>query len=146
MRRISWIASVVTVAAVCPVWAEPDVEPANLEPGQWEFASHTTVEGDMQIPDQNDTQQQCLTQEEIDEASIIMVDERDECELVEMDSRADGMTYRMECQGEGADATISGEMHFSGDRAEGTMLVESMTPAGELVMNTRIEGRRVGDC
>ncbi|GHC31528.1 DUF3617 domain-containing protein [Aidingimonas halophila] len=144
MRRFLGYVAIVSLVGTTSVLAEQ--EPANLEPGEWEFSSETQVKGDMQIPDQSDTQRQCLTQEEIDEASIIMVDDQDECELVDMDSRSDGMTYRLECQGEGADATISGDMQFMGDRAEGTMDVESMTPAGEMLMKTRIEGRRVGDC
>ncbi len=35
-------------------------ESPNIEPGQWDFTSTTTVEADMPIPDQTETYDECI--------------------------------------------------------------------------------------
>ncbi|GAA0567865.1 DUF3617 domain-containing protein [Halomonas salifodinae] len=133
-----------SAALALPLAAQ--AEAPDLLPGQWEFTSTTTVEGDMPIPDQNETHQECLTQDEIDEAPMTLIEEEEGCELLEQDVSAAGMDYRMRCTGEGGEADIVGSMSYLQDRAEGTMRVEMTTPMGEMVMNTEIQAERLGDC
>ncbi|MFC3283383.1 DUF3617 domain-containing protein [Litchfieldella rifensis] len=121
-------------------------EAPNLSPGEWEFTSSTSVEGDFPIPDETTTNRECLTQEAIDEANTAFIQEEEGCEILEQDASSDAMSYRMTCVGEGGEATIVGDMQYMHDRAEGTMRVETTTPMGAMTMNTAIEGHRLGDC
>ncbi|WP_355661579.1 DUF3617 domain-containing protein [Halomonas salifodinae] len=134
----------VSAALALPLAAQ--AEAPDLLPGQWEFTSTTTVEGDMPIPDQHETHQECLTQAELDEAPMTMIEEEEGCELLEQNISASGMDYRMRCAGEGGEASIVGSMSYLQDRAEGSMRVEMTTPMGEMVMNTEIQAERLGDC
>lgn len=129
-----------------PLSAAAEEEAPNLKPGQWEFTSVTSVEGDLPIPEQTDTHQECLTQEDIDEANIGMLEEEESCDLLEKNGRSDGMSFRMACSGQGGEATIVGDMRYFGDRIEGDMTVETAMPMGKMTMNTTIEGKRLGDC
>ena len=61
--KLRQLAIAALVALPVAAWAETP----NITPGSWEFVSTTTVTGDMPIPDQTDTEQQCITQEDLDE-------------------------------------------------------------------------------
>ncbi|GGY11758.1 hypothetical protein GCM10007160_43410 [Litchfieldella qijiaojingensis] len=121
-------------------------EAPNLTPGEWEFVTSTTVEGDFSIPDETMTTRECLTQETIDEANAGFIQEEEGCEVLEQNASRDSMSYRMACAGEGGEATVTGNMRYMEYRTEGTMRVETTTPMGDMIMNTEIEGRRVGSC
>lgn len=121
-------------------------ESPNLTPGEWEFTSNTTVEGDLPIPDESETNRECLTQETIDEAHSDFIQEEEGCEMLEQSADRDAMNYSMSCTGEGGEATITGNMKYMQDRAEGSMRVETATPMGDMIMHTEIEGQRIGDC
>nr|WP_163502474.1 DUF3617 family protein [Halomonas socia] len=121
-------------------------ESPNLEPGEWEFTSTTTVEGDFPIPDETDTHRECLTQDAIDEANSAFIQEEEGCEFLEQEASSERMSYRMSCQGEGGEAMVVGEMRYFSDRMEGDMQVDTTTPMGDMVMNTSMEGERLGDC
>lgn len=135
---------ITTAAMMLPLaaWAESP----NLLPGEWEFTSKTTVEGDLPIPDDSETNRECLTQETIDEANADFIQEEEGCELLEHSADRDSMSYTMSCTGEGGEATVTGNMRYMEDRAEGSMRMETATPVGDLVMDTEIEGQRIGDC
>ncbi|PAU77986.1 DUF3617 domain-containing protein [Halomonas salipaludis] len=121
-------------------------ESPNLEPGEWEFTSTTTVEGDFPIPDETDTHRECLTQDAIDEANSAFIQEEEGCEFLEQEASSESMSYRMSCQGEGGEAMVVGEMRYFSDRMEGDMQVDTTTPMGDMVMNTSMQGERLGDC
>jgi len=106
----------------------------------------TSVSGDMQIPDQTETERQCITQEELEGADFGFIEEEEGCELLNQDMNADGLSYSMVCRAEGGEATIDGEMRFMGEQIEGTVDILTQSPMGELTMNTVIEGERIGDC
>ena len=108
-------------------------ETPNVTAGEWEFVSKTSVSGEMEIPDQTETERQCISQEE-------------GCELLDQDLNADGLSYSMVCRAEGGEATIDGEMRFMGERIEGSVDILTQSPMGELSMNTVIEGEYLGEC
>ncbi|AQU81816.1 MAG: DUF3617 family protein [Halomonas sp.] len=118
----------------------------NVTPGEWEFVSVTSMSGDMQIPDQTETERQCITQEELDGAEFGFIEEEEGCELLNQDMNADGLSYSMVCRAEGGEATIDGEMRFMGEKIEGSVDIFTQSPMGELTMNTVIEGERIGNC
>ncbi|HAV45693.1 MAG TPA: DUF3617 domain-containing protein, partial [Halomonas sp.] len=47
------------VAALAAFPMVAQAETPNVTPGEWEFVSVTSVSGDMQIPDQTETERQC---------------------------------------------------------------------------------------
>ncbi|MBR9926337.1 MAG: DUF3617 family protein [Gammaproteobacteria bacterium] len=121
-------------------------ETPNVTPGEWEFVSVTSMSGDMQIPDQTQTERQCITQEELDSAEFGFIEEEEGCELLSQDMNADGLSYSMICRADGGEATIDGEMRFMGEQIEGNVDIFTQSPMGELNMNTVIEGERIGNC
>ena len=116
----------------------------NVQPGQWEFTSTTSFTG-MPMPEQTLSSSECVTAEDIAEGFAFDVDVEN-CEIQNMDKRPDGMNYTMVCRQEGMEMTMEAELKFMGDRTEGTMDAQTMTPMGPMNMRTVLEGRRVGDC
>ena len=121
-------------------------ESPNIEPGQWEFISTTSVRSDLPIPDQTETHQECIAQGDIDDQEFSFIEEEQGCELLEHEVTVDGLDYRMVCRAEGGEANIVGRMDFLGDRVEGNVDILVDSAAGEINMITRMEGRRLGDC
>lgn len=121
-------------------------ETPNVTPGEWEFVSVTSMSGDMQIPDQTETERQCISQEELDSAEFGFIEEEEGCELLSQDMNADGLSYSMVCRADGGEATIDGDMRFMGEQIEGNVDIFTQSPMGELTMNTVIEGERIGNC
>ncbi|PKG47728.1 MULTISPECIES: DUF3617 domain-containing protein [Halomonadaceae] len=121
-------------------------ETPNVKAGEWEFVSKTSVSGEMEIPDQTETERQCITQEELEGAEFGFIEEEEGCELLDQELNADGLSYSMVCRAEGGEATIDGEMRFMGERIEGSVDILTQSPMGELSMNTVIEGEYLGEC
>ncbi|MDW7748502.1 DUF3617 domain-containing protein [Halomonas sp.] len=121
-------------------------ESPNIEPGQWEFTSTTSVQGDLPIPDQTETYQECIAQGDIDDEEFSFIEEEEGCELLEHEVTVDGLDYRMVCRAEGGEADIVGRMDFLGERVEGNVDILVDSPVGEMNMTTTMEGRRIGDC
>ncbi len=121
-------------------------ETPNIVPGEWEFTSTTSVQGDMPVPDQTETSRECIAQGDLDDPDFQMIEEEEGCELLEHNVDADGMDYRMVCEAEGGEANIDGRMDFLGETTEGRVDVTVQSQMGEMQMNTQMEGRRIGDC
>lgn len=121
-------------------------ESPRIEPGQWAFTNTTSVQGDMPIPDQTETYQECIAQSDIEDESFSFIEVEEGCELLEHNVTVDGLDYRMICRAEGGEANIVGRMDFLGERVEGNVDIRVDSAAGEFTMTTRMEGRRIGDC
>jgi hypothetical protein len=121
-------------------------ETPNVTAGEWEFVSKTSVSGEMEIPDQTETERQCITQEELEGAEFGFIEEEEGCELIDQELNADGLSYSMVCRAEGGEATIDGDMRFMGEHIEGSVDILTQSPMGELSMNTVIKGERIGEC
>ena len=118
----------------------------NLVPGMWAFSSMTHVEGDLPIPDQTESHQECLTDADIADAQRSLIQDQDGCEVIESTSSRERMDYRMVCRGSGGEANIDGNLRFLGERAEGSVDVDTTTQMGALKMHTTIEAQRMGEC
>lgn len=121
-------------------------ETPNIVPGQWQFISTTSVKGDLPIPDQTDTHQECIAQGDLDDAEFNFIEEQEGCELLEHNVSVDGVDYRMVCRADGGEANIDGRMEFLAERVEGQVDIQTDTQGGSMEMVTTIEGERVGDC
>lgn len=135
------IAAAVALAAPLAALA---VQP-NIEAGQWEYTSTTVVEGDFPVPDQTETNIECVTQEDLERGEGFL-EETEGCEVASMDLRRDGMTYSMVCEEQGTAVVMDADMRFFGERVEGVIDAEMDTPMGKMVMKTTVEGRRLGAC
>lgn len=116
----------------------------NIVPGQWQFTSTTSVTGEVPIPDQTETHQECIVQGDLDEFQFI--EEEEGCELLDQRVTADGLDYEMVCRAEGGEANIVGTMTFLGERVEGRVDVATASPLGDLVIVTELQGERIDDC
>ncbi|MGY4878296.1 DUF3617 domain-containing protein [Vreelandella aquamarina] len=121
-------------------------ESPNVMPGQWEFTSVTQIQADVDIPDQTDTERQCITQEELDSADFGFIAEEEGCELLDQSMDVNGLSYSMVCRADEGEASIDGEMRFMGERIEGDIEIVTESPMGAMTMSTSIEGEHLGDC
>ena len=121
-------------------------ETPNLEPGMWEYHNKMSFQSDFPIPDQEHTNQECVTLEDIERGDAFL-DDAEECEITRQDMRSDGMDYSMTCRGpDGTEMTMDATMQFDGDTATGTITGEMETPMGPMQMSIDMTGRRIGDC
>ena len=144
MSPVVALLSVALLVSPATLFAQEDTP--DLMPGLWAFDSVTEVQGDLSIPDQAESHQECLTEADIADAQRSLVHEQDGCELVDSSSNRERMDYHMVCRGAGGEARIDGTLRFLGERAEGRVDVDTTTPMGALSMHTVIEARRLGEC
>ena len=133
-------------AAVLALPLTAMAETPNITPGLWEFTSTTSVTGEIPIPDQTDTHQECIAQGDLEDPDFQFLEVEEGCELLEHNVSADGIDYRMICREEGGEANIDGRMDFLGERVEGDVNVTVQSSMGEMEMNTVVKGARIGDC
>lgn len=133
----------IVAAAALPLTAFA-VQP-NIQPGEWELNSVTTFPG-TPMPEQRESSRECVTAEDLAQGLVFDVDVEG-CQITDKDIRADGMSYSMTCQDQGDfEMTMDASMRFQGDRTDGSMEAQMLTPMGPMQMRVRIEGHRIGDC
>jgi hypothetical protein len=137
---------VIAAAGLLAVGASALAETPNLEPGMWEYHNKMSFQSDFPIPDQEHTNQECVTLEDIERGDAFLEDV-EECDITRQDIRSDGMDYSMVCRGpDGTEMTMTATMHFHGDTANGTITGQMETPMGPMQMTIEMNGRRIGDC
>ncbi|QKK01410.1 MAG: DUF3617 family protein [Pseudomonadota bacterium] len=121
-------------------------ETPNIEPGMWQYNNKVTFGPEFPLPDQEQSNEECVTAEEIEQGQAFL-DDVDECDITHKNVRRDGMDYAMTCtQPDGSEMTMEASMQFNGDSATGTVNGSMQTPMGEMTMNITMDGRRIGDC
>lgn len=134
---------VIIAVAALPL-AALAVQP-NIEPGEWELNSVTTFPG-TPMPEQRESSRECVTADDLARGLLFDVNVEG-CEITDKEIHENGMTYSMTCRhDDGFDMTMDAELHFLGDRTEGTMEAQIVTPMGPMQMQMRLAGQRVGDC
>ncbi|MDN6179972.1 MAG: DUF3617 domain-containing protein [Halomonas subglaciescola] len=132
------------VALTLPLAAQ--AETPDIKPGAWEFVSVTTIQGDVDMPDQTNTEQQCISEDDLDSADFGFIEEEEGCELLDQDMSVDGLDYRMTCTADDGEADIAGSMRFMGETVEGDVTIDTRSPMGNMTMSTEIEGTYQGEC
>lgn len=132
------------VALALPLAAQ--AETPDIKPGEWEFVSVTSIKGDVEMPDQTNTERQCITEEDLESADFGFIEEEEGCELLSQDVSADGLEYHMSCTADGGDADIKGSMSFMGEQVEGDVDIDTDSPMGKMTMSTQIDGTYQGAC
>lgn len=137
-----------TIATLAAFSFSAVAETPNIQPGMWEYTSKTSVEGDFPIPDQEYTNQECVTIEDIEAGEAFMdLEEVEECEVTHQEVRRDGADYSMTCRGpDGTSGDMDMTFHFHGDTSTGLIRSTMQTPMGDINMRVEMEGRRIGDC
>jgi len=121
-------------------------ETPNIEAGMWQYNNKVTFGPEFPLPDQEQSNEECVTAEEIEQGQAFL-DDVDECDITHKNVRRDGMDYAMTCtQPDGSEMTMEASMQFNGDSATGTVNGSMQTPMGEMTMNITMDGRRIGDC
>ncbi len=122
-------------------------ERPNIEPGMWEYNTHTSVAGDFPIPDQEYSNEECLTEDDLGSLDTFMGDLEEACTVRERNIGHDGGNFVVECnQPDGTSFEMTGEMQFNGTSSSGQMSAEMDTPMGPMKMTINMSGRRIGDC
>lgn len=130
--------------AVLPLAAQ--AETPNIQPGQWEYTHTTVMEGAHDMPEQVETNTECVTAEDLERGKDLIEAPQD-CTLDHVDMTADGMEYTMSCAGpDGTSVSMDAEMRFHGDRTEGEMHSRIETPMGPMDVQVDVQGKRIGDC
>ncbi|MFW6021064.1 MAG: DUF3617 domain-containing protein, partial [Guyparkeria sp.] len=95
MIRPTLIATLVAL----PLVAGADERP-NIEPGLWEYTNTTKTQGEMSMPEQTDTQEECVTEKDIEEGfeKGLQIAEDDDCEVRDRSMSADQATYTLICR------------------------------------------------
>lgn len=120
-------------------------ETPNINPGLWKHTTSMSLQGPMNMPPQITTDQECITQADIDKGADF-VDMPSGCNLTQIDIRRDSMDYGMSCDMQGMRATFQGQMTFNGNKMQGSMASEVDTPVGKMIMQMETEAERISDC
>ena len=112
----------------------------DFEPGKYEITSRIEMAG-MQLPEQTTTQ--CLTRKE----PVPRQGEGDHgCVTKEQKISGNIVTWKVECDHNGAKTQSTGRMTYHGDRFEGTFETVMGPQTGHAKATIVIKGRRIGNC
>jgi hypothetical protein len=75
-----------------------------------------------------------------------MMDSNTGCQVKDSSSDSNSMQWSISCENEGVAMTGSGQAQSSGDSITGGMDIKANFNGQEFVMNTKWEGKRIGDC
>jgi hypothetical protein len=111
-----------------------------VNPGLWETKSHVTSPGG----EHENVSQDCIEESEISPEK--MMDSNSGCQVKDSSSDSNSMQWSISCENEGVAMTGSGQAQSSGDSITGGMDIKANFNGQEFVMNTKWEGKRIGDC
>jgi hypothetical protein len=137
-RRIRVVAPVVLflLSAAGGVWA------LDFQPGKWQVTSKVEMPG-MPAPMPPVTVNQCMTEQE----PVPTKSARGQaCEILEMNTEGNTVSWKMKCSEPGGESEGSGRITYHGDSFEGSILTKVGGPGSDMVVTTRVSGKRLGDC
>src|SRR5690625_7865652 len=109
-------AAVMILAAAAVAVAD---ETPNINPGLWKHDTTMTFMGDFPIPDQQQSEEQCVTAEEGAKRGNLLDDVGEECEITSQDIRRAGMNLAMTCAQQRTQVPSTPDMHLNGDQVDG---------------------------
>ena len=143
MQRLACLPVILTAALLITTTAK--AETPNLMPGLWSYTSTTSIQGPMTFSPQSNTQQQCVTPDDLDKG-IEVIDMPQDCTITRADVLRDRVDYAARCNMQGMNADFEGYATFHGDRIEGQMSSDMDTPMGKMVMQMDYKAQRIDDC
>ncbi len=124
-------------------------ETPNIEPGEWEYTNTITMEEEQfALPEQVQTERECVTREDIAEGLDFSAPGDDGCEVVDETTTRSSLHYTLHCEDPEGGGTSEMElnMELMGDRTEGLMTGEMRTEMGDISVRVEMVGERIGDC
>ena len=110
----------------------------DVEPGMWEWSMTMEMPGmPMAIPPTVDSS--CTTREDLIPKAA---GENKDCNMLENKVTGNSVQWKMECNIAGGKSTSEGKMTYSGTTANGEITASTQG----MVMTTKVNGRRTGDC
>ena len=139
MKRIKILLTAVTIAL--PI-INVHAQSLPVTPGLWE--STTTITSNM-MDSQTRTNQECMTDKEIDPRKMMEGLPAEQCDLK---SNVSGKTmkFTMDCSTDGGTMQGEGQFTVDGETATGVMNVKGNMAGMALEMEVKSSGKRVGDC
>lgn len=133
------------LALACAVLVVPFAAGAaelELNPGLWETTMTRT--NPMTGEPTTETNTECVKETSFNPSD--MMQDAEGCELVKDELNGDTLTYRMECDMQGTQATVDGMFQTDGQTGKGNM--DMKMSMGEMDMNMKMDwtAKRVGDC
>ena len=137
------------IAAVAPavVAATAAFAAVELQPGQWQEIETGTENGK---PAKTETTTSCMSADEAKDPLKGMVFDKqakDACKTLEAKRTGGGISFRMQCKGEGFDMDIAAEMTFHTPQSY-TGVIKSSVKMGAttVVSDKKVEAKRIGEC
>ncbi len=131
------IVAILIAAIVCalPAWA------LDLKPGLYAITTKAEMQGlGMEMP--ATTMEQCITEQD----PVPQAPEAQGCEIKDMNMSGNTVTYTMVCTQQGMTMESTGKTTYHGDSFDGETMMKMDGASGGMVMNTVIQGRRIGEC
>jgi hypothetical protein len=113
-----------------------------INPGLWETTMTRT--NPMTGEPTTETTTECVRETSFNPSS--MMEDAEGCDLVRDELQGDTLTFRMECNMQGSQATIDGQFQTDGQTGSGKMDMEMSMGEMKMSMNMDWTSRRVGDC
>lgn len=120
-------------------------ETPDLQPGLWAYHSTATIEGPMNLPPQTSRNQECLTQQKLDNG-IDALNIPESCTVSRADIKRSRVDYAASCTIQGVTTLFEGYATFHGTHLEGKMSSSMETPLGKMLMKTEYTAKRIGEC
>ena len=111
-----------------------------VNPGLWETTSHVSSPGGTH----ENISQDCIQESEISPEK--MMDENSGCQVTDSKADSNSMQWSISCENEGVAMTGDGQAQSSGDSISGGMSIKANFNGQDFVMDTKWEGKRIGEC
>src|SRR5690625_7964881 len=109
-------AAVMILAAAAVAVAD---ETPNISPGLWKHDTTMSFMGDFPIPDQEQSEEQCVTAEEVAKGGNFRDDVGEEWDINRKEIRRDGRKLAMTCEQQGMQMSMTVDLNFNCDDDDG---------------------------
>lgn len=113
-----------------------------LNPGLWETTMTRT--NPMTGEPTTETNTECVKETSFKPSD--MMQDAEGCDLVRDELQGDTLTFRMECDMQGTQATVDGMFQTDGQTGKGNMDMNMSMGEMKMTMNMNWTAKRVGDC
>lgn len=131
-----------TMALICALPISASAAELAINSGLWETTMTRT--DPMTGQPVTETNTECVTETKFDPSS--MLEGTDGCQLVEEDLSGETLTFKMECNMQGAQAFIDGTFQTDGQTGQGNMDMTVNANGMNMSMNMNWKANRLGDC
>lgn len=130
------------LAILCALPISVFAAEVDIIPGMWETTMTRT--NSMTGQPITETNTECVKETKFDPSS--MLEGTDGCQLVDEDLSGDTLTFKMECNMQGSQASIDGMFQADGQTGRGNMDMTVNAGGMSMSMNMNWKANRIGDC